>query len=121
MSFEDGFQGDNTMTHQPPTRRGEGVVTESVKDIVTLNERRLALTELKIKLQSQDQLTLAGAVQIIDEMLAGEVMWQRLMTAIGIRTPCRYAKLYQLRGWDRKYCKGVTREWRRRWEMEDAA
>ena len=30
--------------------------TESVKDMELLNERRIGLTELKIRLQSQDQL-----------------------------------------------------------------
>jgi hypothetical protein len=49
-----------------PTGR---VFAERVKEIVLLNERRLALTELKVKLQGQDQLTLARALQIIDEML----------------------------------------------------
>jgi len=45
------------------------VFTESVKDMELLNERRIGLTELKIRLQSQDQLTLAGAVHFIDQML----------------------------------------------------
>jgi len=67
--YEDGLMGKNTLTHQRPTKRGRRVFTESVKDIELLNERRIGLTELKIRLQSQDQLTLAGALHFIDQML----------------------------------------------------
>ena len=53
--FEDGLMGKNTLTHQRPTKRGRRVFTESVKDIELLNERRIGLTELEIRLQSHDQ------------------------------------------------------------------
>jgi hypothetical protein len=40
-----------------------------VKNIVLLNERRSPLTELAIRLQSHDQLTLASALHIIGQTL----------------------------------------------------
>jgi hypothetical protein len=40
-----------------------------VKNIVLLNEHRIALTELTIRLQSQNQLTLASALYVIDQTL----------------------------------------------------
>jgi hypothetical protein len=41
----------------------------SVKNIVLLNEHRIALAEPTIRLQSHDQLTLASAFDIIDQAL----------------------------------------------------
>jgi hypothetical protein len=52
-----------------PSKARRRVFTGSVKDIVLLNERRIALTELTIKLQVRTKPTLASTLHIIDPML----------------------------------------------------
>jgi hypothetical protein len=68
-----GCEDDSWVRTQGPTTASQtagGVCSPgSVKNIVMLNERRIALTEPTIRPQSHDQLTLASAFHIIDQTL----------------------------------------------------
>jgi hypothetical protein len=61
--------GKNTLTYHRSHKAWGPVFKGSVKNIVLLNERRIALTELTRRLQSQNQLTLASALCVIDQRL----------------------------------------------------